>query len=71
MVQLLGLHDSTAGARVLVWGTKILHAAQCGKKKEKKNDTDMFTNERVCYLGLDSQKIQEQRVGGLRMGQGW
>ena len=37
-------------------------------KKRKKNDTDMFTNERVCYLGLDSQKIQEQRVGGLRMG---
>ena len=39
-------------------------------KKKKKNDTDMFTNERVCYLGLDSQKIQEQRVGGLRIGRG-
>ena len=36
VVQLLGLHDSTVGAQVLVWGTKILHAAQCGKKKKEK-----------------------------------
>ena len=27
-----------------------------GKVKKKKKDTEMFTDEKVCYLGLVSQK---------------
>ena len=54
-VQWLKLHTSTARSMGLIpgWGTKILHAMQRGKKKEK-----MHYDTKGCCFNVCSEKLK-------------
>ena len=75
VVQLLGLCDSTAGAQV--WSafgelrSCMPHSVVQKKKVKKKMILICLQMRRCAVWDLLPQNIQEQRVRGLRMGQGW
>ena len=62
MVQWLRLHSSTAGGTglipsLLIGGTKIPHALQCGQKKNQKQV--MYMGFAQCDIGLNPNLVEK------------